>query len=240
MRRHTLLVAYAPVALLACVLALIPAILVGCSGGSAGPHPLADTCSGCSVSDGTGTVEPLPSTVRRVASFAAFKPSSNEPTQFYSLDGKVLSPDEFSKAFAALPKDSDKSIGIHVLDKGPATPGQLQADWVRIGCLWMDVRWEWGYIPGCIKRVGWHLNFHIKDACTDREIFNLHAAGWRDNGPQFGLYESARGWCWRSTGTWTAIRDKFMGAFAAVGITGFAAYVLSDICAGVCVGAFAF
>ncbi len=221
------------------LLVLLPAVLqVGC-GGSSQSSPAGD-CPTCSASGGTAS-EPLPSTVTRVATFKAYKADADAPAQFYREDGTPISADDLKAAFAALPKDPNKSVGIQILNEAPPAPGTAQSRYVQVGCLWMDVRWEEGPVSKCFKLQGvqWHLNFHFKNACSNQDYFNIHAKAWWDNGPQFGLYESVRQWCFRSVGKWTAIRGKFMEALAAAGVTGVAAYVISDISAGVCVAAFA-
>lgn len=241
------LVGVKPVAFALCLLMLLPTILIAGCGSVGGGSPRmseSDTCPTCSQpgTGGTVTAEPLPATVKRVATFRAYKPDEATPTQYYTEDGTPITQAELSAAFLALPKDENKSIGIEILNQKPAAPGSLTPKSpVFVGCLMMDVRWENGPVSKCFKLAGtqWHLNFHFRNWCTNRDYFNLHAKAWWDNGPQFGLYESERDWCFRSVGKWTAIRDKFMASLALVGVTGMVAYVISDISAGITVAAFA-
>lgn len=233
---------------LLCLALLAPTVLIdGCGSASSSSSRLSEAggCPTCSAGagDATGTTQPLPTSVKRIATFLAYKASADAPTQYYASDGSPLTPGEFSQQLQKLPKDSNKSIGVEVVNQPPPAPkpGEAHPNYVRIGCLWMDVRWEEGPVSRCFNLAGvqWHLNFHFRNACSNTEIFNLHAKAWWDNGPQFGLYESAHGWCFNSTGKFTAIRDKFMGMLGLIGITGLAAYLIADISAGVVVAAFA-
>jgi len=227
-----------------CVLFLVTTtpLMTGCGGGSSGSPPaVSDSCPTCSANPTTPAADPLPSTVVRVASFMAYKPDETTPTQFYAQDGTPITQAELSQALLALPKDPNKSVGIQIVNQKPPAPGTVKPQYVQVGCLWMDVRWENGPVGNCFKLAGvqWHLNFHFKNACNNHEYFNLHAKAWWDGGPQFGLYESTSGWCARGGVKYSDIRSKFMEALALVGVGGLAAYIISDVSAGVVVAAFA-
>lgn len=102
----------------------------------------------------------------------------------------------------------------------------------RYRCM---VRWERGYVGGCIKRNGWHLNLHIRDIKANRDVLNSHMMGWGENGPQFGIYNSANGYCATSRGKFTAIKDAiqrtiqnavpYMPVWAAAAIATTVAYI---------------
>jgi hypothetical protein len=170
---------------------------------------------------------------------SAFKVAQNPSGELLIQDssGKSLTQKDFAKVLNDLPKDPNKSIGLEIIED-PSELGQTRG--FGVGCLWMDVRWEHGYVGGCVRRTGWHLNFHLKNRCNERELFNLHVIGWWDNGPQFGAYNSANNWCAQSRGTWTSIRDKFVLALGAIGIGGLAATVIANISTGVVVAVFGF
>lgn len=77
------------------------------------------------------------------------------------------------------------------------------------GKYYYDFRWEKHMIYGCINRDVWHLNLHLKDTTPpEREIVNFHLCVWWDNGPQFGIYNSANGACAKTPGKFSAIRYK--------------------------------
>jgi len=104
-----------------------------------------------------------------------------------------------------------------------ATPGdngevRVQDINVPVGCYRLMLRWEPGYTGSCIRRNGWHLNFHLRNGCGNYDVFNVHVVPWWENGPQIGIYNSANGWCAQSRGTWTDMRDNFLRMALAAGL----------------------
>lgn len=221
---------------------LIPVIFMaaGCGGNKTNlSSSLEDECPSCT--NNIGTVDSFPSDVTRTAAFMLYYPTEDGEPEYYAEDGTPVTKDVFQAALQAMPKDPSKSIGLALLEERPSGPLE-EHDQTRawsIGCYWFDIRWEKHYVGSCIKRDTWHLQFHIRNKCQNREIFNSHLCAWWQNGPQFGIYESTRGFCAQSRGTFTEIRGKIIGALAVVGITGTIAYIIANTAAGVTVAAFA-
>lgn len=95
------------------------------------------------------------------------------------------------------------SIGVQEADSDASSSRY------RMGKYYYDFRWEKHMIYGCINRDVWHISLHLKDTTPpEREIVNLHLVVWWDNGPQFGIYNSANGACAKTEGKFTAIRNK--------------------------------
>lgn len=64
-----------------------------------------------------------------------------------------------------------------------------------------------GYVS-CFKRNVRHFNLLIRNTRTNTLVLDIHLAGWWDNGPQFGIYQSAGNKiCARTTGKFTQIRQ---------------------------------
>ena len=64
-----------------------------------------------------------------------------------------------------------------------------------------------GYVA-CFKRNVRHLNFMVRNVRTNTLLLDVHLAGWWDNGPQFGIYQSAGSRiCARTTGNFTKMRQ---------------------------------
>lgn len=113
---------------------------------------------------------------------------------------------------------------------------EAEAFWV--GNYWCDVRWEYHYVGSCIQRNLWHLQLHIKNGQQNYDIFNLHMCVWWENGPQFGAYNSANGWCANTRGTYTRIRDTVANALRSQGFSNSVAYSIAAATAVIVVIAF--
>ncbi|MBI4948379.1 hypothetical protein HY844_02395 [Candidatus Berkelbacteria bacterium] len=161
------------------------------------------------------------------------------------LNNVVVTTTEFNAKLQQLPKDGVSAIELRIADEATMSeisPDQVQTDWeytTRVGCYFLRISWEKHDIRSCINRNVWHLGILLKNTCSGRDITNIHACAWWQNGPQVGLYDSFNGWCVTTVGTFTAIREKLKVALAIVGITGFTAYIISSVGATVIVGAFA-
>lgn len=127
-------------------------------------------------------------------------------------------------------------IGATIMSSLPANAG------VSVGRYWADVRWEWGYVPGCVHTNTWHLNLHLRDTWANRDLMNVHIASWWQNGPQFGIYNSgASGFCVQSRGTFTAIRSALTDFFSrSAGMPYWAASAMAYSVAVICVCALPF
>jgi len=98
--------------------------------------------------------------------------------------------------------------------------------------FWADIRYEWGYVGGCIRRNTEHVNIHLRNTQSNSEIFNFHLVlRWGGYRPCLSIYESASGWC-SDTCTW-ALWNVIWGAIYAVAIRYFAAWLASAIAAAV-------
>lgn len=139
---------------------------------------------------------------------------------------------------------SSGDLTLSVLEEANNTGGVAGAAplWsvaATVGCYRMMVRWEYGYTGSCVRRNGNHLNFQIRNWCSNQDVCNLHVVGWWENGPQAGIYNSANGWCAQSRGTFTEIRDAIFRAMVAVGIGAGVAWALSYVAALITIPAFA-
>ncbi len=76
-----------------------------------------------------------------------------------------------------------------------------------VGKYWCKIHWDKHYVGDCIKRDCWHLNLLVNDSSTGKEVFNAHLCGWWQNGPQFGIYNSASGYCKTTRGKFTDIKN---------------------------------
>ena len=163
--------------------------------------------------------------------------------KFYDAANKELAPEEAQSLVRKSLVDDRSAVYFKpiVLEK----PGVLHPhDWEyknQIGCYWFRISWESGYIGSCIHRNSRHLGFTVRNNCNNPTtlVFDGHACGWWENGPQFGLYDSKSGWCRQTRGGFTNIKDTFYAGLLSAGIVWWLAGPIADISAGVAVVALA-
>lgn len=139
---------------------------------------------------------------------------TNEPN-IMSESGQRLSVEELKTTLAAT-KDNSQPIQLKMAGDEPSTvpDGAAQTRGISVWKYWADIRWEWGYVPGCIHANAWHLNLHLRDTSANRELVNIHLASWWQNGPQFGIYNSGvNKFCAQSRGTFMGIREALTDFF---------------------------
>ncbi len=129
-----------------------------------------------------------------------------------SLDGTVLSESELAE-LAVLSAKSHESIFFVVDTISDAPEGEANTEaQFRAGNYFCKMHWDKHYVGSCIRRDTWHLNLLISDTRTGREVFNSHLCGWWQNGPQFGIYNSANGFCKTTRGGFTAVKNAIQEA----------------------------
>jgi len=137
---------------------------------------------------------------------------SNGDTTVVSLDGVVLSEERISE-LASVSAGSRDAIAFVVDATSPAKEGETNTEaQFRTSNYFCKIYWNKHYVGSCIKRDTWHLNLLISDTRTGREVFNSHLCGWWQNGPQFGIYNSANGFCKTTRGGFTAIKNAIQEA----------------------------
>jgi len=203
---------------------LLGAVLAGCSDNATSAKELSSQPS----------VQPMVITMS--------VPSDKSDPKIVLENGQTLNLEEFKKALASA-KDTNQLIQLKMADSSSAiSDSSSPVRGVSVGRYWADVRWEWGYVPGCIHTNAWHLNLHLRDIWANRELVNIHMASWWDNGPQFGIYNSgANKFCAQSRGTFTGIRESLTDFFRlSVNIPQPSAQVLGYSVAMLCVLALPF
>jgi hypothetical protein len=168
--------------------------------------------------------------------------NGQKPT-FYDSSFQKVSDARVRQMIESLPKNNVSALELAILKPLPRdySNDPVRPMWgFQVGCYYVRLSWEIHYVGSCIGRNNWHLGFMVKNVCAnpERMILNAHACVWWQNGPQFGLYNSANGWCAQSRGTWTEIRDRVYAGLAAVGVGGFVGYVIADVSTGIVVFAF--
>jgi hypothetical protein len=178
-----------------------------------------------------------PNTAKNVSSFKIYNQPQSDNLFYFDEQNNPIEKSKFVDSINLLTQDSNQVISIDILE---SDPGILPKDnGVYIGNYRLEVRREKGYVAGCIKRNGWHLNFDITNFRNNKQLFNLHVMAWWENGPQVGIYNSANKWCAQSRGTFTDLKNLFFKAFVAAGVTGAVAITLANIAASISVVSFA-
>lgn len=145
---------------------------------------------------------------------------TNGSLTFHLADGRSVT--DIESILSGL----DQSVSYYYIT-APAVlisvqPGRnTTAKYYHAGKYWWRIQWERGWVhSACFDRYGWHLNIHLKEEGTEREIFNLHLIWWLENGRWcFGIYNSAKsarypkGWCWSKCGpSWDDLKNAFTSA----------------------------
>ena len=188
--------------------------------------------SGCGGNDAT-----QPTSSPGVSAFTVSAQQSGQPV--------ITSPDGATITLEALERIAASSAANHsslsFSTASNQTAGEVQPSY-WCGKYFWDIRWEWGYVGGCIKRNCWHLNLHVRDSQANRDLVNFHLCGWWQNGPQFGLYDPPSNYCATTRGTFTNIASAITDALRRLApvIPYATAAVIGYVTAGVVVGAFAF
>jgi hypothetical protein len=234
-----------PVCVLIAVLVMTVVVLFGCGGSGDPGQQVANTdaCPSCSGAQGPPT--PPPQSVNVVATVSMLPNVQGAPERFFDANNAEMSAQTLSSMIQSIPKDGSSAMQINVLAASAADASLAAQPKVGVGfpvgCYYIRISWEQGYVGGCIKRNDqWHLGFTVRNNCKETMPFNGHLCGWWQNGPQFGIYNSANGWCAQSRGTFTEIKNKIAAGLVAAGIVSWLADSIADTVAGVTVSAFAF
>jgi hypothetical protein len=149
---------------------------------------------------------------------------------------------DFRNSLMDFIENPDAELCLQIDDPSSGSQsGDITTQAISVWKYWADIRWEYGYVPGCVHAFAWHLNLHLRDTWANRELVNIHLAVWWQNGPQFGIYNSgASQFCAQSRGTFTNIKNAIYGYFRySVGLPSWVASSLAYSAAVVVVTAFA-
>lgn len=176
------------------LIVFLTAIFVAACGGGVDKQPVKNTANNPNLPDNTLRL-----------SYTVF---SEETAVITDANGATLSQEEIT-ALVSASAQSQSDIELIINDE--TVPAEdINPASIKVGSYMFFIRWEYGYVGGCIRRNGWHLNLHIRDWRANRDITNFHLMGWWQNGPQFGIYNSVTQWCKTTRGNFTAIRNAFI------------------------------
>jgi hypothetical protein len=159
--------------------------------------------AGCGGSD-----EPSPTTSPVISPISLIVKTTADGADIATADGVLLSAQEL-REIATSSESTHSPIKFTIeqtVQAGEVTP----EFWV--GKYYCSMHWDKHYVGSCIRRNCWHLNLLINDSSTGRQVFNSHLCGWWQNGPQFGIYNSANGVCVTSRGGFTAVKNAIQSA----------------------------
>ena len=158
--------------------------------------------------------------------------------RYFATNGKEIDEATAQVLSLRLLTEDGSGLLISVIDRAP-TEGADGRWGFNVGCYRIMGRLDDGPVGACINRGKKHINFHMRNWCSNRDLFNYHVTGWWENGPQAGIYNSTTRWCAESRGTFTEIRNKIAAMLIAAGIGVSLAYAIATISTAITIPVFA-